>query len=520
MNVTNLSSKTFTRDKLELLGLVLSFCPSARDFKKGKFADDMFSFIRRMKLAEYFKAQDKPQETPNENDLQDPDWKMHNWNMTNRDWYPDNVRHGRTQALMEFFSNTMDNFRHELKNGNKKPFNNLTTQQRQFLKEIATDKSLTIKPADKGGSVVIMDTKTYEENCLKILNDTQFYTVLAKDPNEKYKEHLQTIVQDLLTKNLITENEADHITQNDRTPTFYCLPKIHKQYTTFPPLRPICSGFNSVTNKLSEWLDGHLYPAAKKSFSYIKDSTDFIKKIQNYKPSEMSDNTYLVTLDVTNLYQNIDHKEGVLAVKQALDKRKSKKAPTLTLCEITRFILERNTMSHQGLFSHQIKGCAMGTNMAVNYANIFMEKFEKEMLQAYEEKYKKSPELWLRFIDDIFFIWKGNAEDLKEFINFCNNYSKSQNYESDIKFTSYISQESVDFLDIKVSISKNKISTELFTKPTAAHLYVHRTSDHPHHIIKSGPKSQFLRIRLLRNRRLRQARSTIFEILYKKRLQR
>ena len=39
------------------------------------------------------------------------------------------------------------------------------------------------------------------------------------------------------------------------TPAFYGLPKIHKEYENFPSLRPIVAGYNSVTVKLSEYID-------------------------------------------------------------------------------------------------------------------------------------------------------------------------------------------------------------------------------------------------------------------------
>ena len=498
MNVTNISSRNFTPDEIELLSLGLSFCPSVRDFDRAKFSDDMFSFFRRMKLKEFFSDIHGHEELSQTAADQEPqERKMHNWNSTNTDWYPDNVRNGRSQGLMELLSKITENFKLELRNTKSKSFNNLTSQQRTFLKQLAEDKSITIKPADKGGSVVIMDTKTYEEHCLNILNNTDFYEVLNEDPTPQYKQQLETIIQYLLGNNYINESEAHHLTKNERTSTFYCLPKIHKAFTDFPQLRPICSGYNSVTNKLSEWVDGFLFPAAKKTLSYIKDSTDFIKKLPSYTSDSSSENIFLVTMDVVNLYPNIDHEEGISAAKTALDNRKNQRVPTTTLCEMIRFILNSNTMSHQNLFFHQTKGCAMGTNMAVNYANLFMSNFEEKMLQMYEEKYKRRPELWLRFIDDIFFIWKGDAEDLKEFIKFCNDFSTSQNYKSNIKFTSFISPKEVDFLDITISINSGTIKTQLFTKPTAAHLYVHRLSDHPNHVIKSGPKSQFLRIRRL-----------------------
>ena len=71
-------------------------------------------------------------------------------------------------------------------------------------------------------------------------------------------------------------------------------------------------------------------------------------------------------------------------------------------------------------FLHQLKGTAMGTPMAVNFANLFMSKFEDDMIQAYEREHNHRPVLWLRFIDDIFFIWNGDENSLKTFIEYCN----------------------------------------------------------------------------------------------------
>ena len=45
----------------------------------------------------------------------------------------------------------------------------------------------------------------------------------------------------------------------------------------------------------------------------------------------------------------------------------------------------------------------MGTPMAVNLANLFMGKFETDLLNDYQNKYNKSPGIWLSYIDDILF---------------------------------------------------------------------------------------------------------------------
>ena len=82
--------------------------------------------------------------------------------------------------------------------------------------------------------------------------------------------------------------------------------------------------------------------------------------------------------------------------------------PTRVIAKLIQLILKCNVMSFNGRFFHQIKGTAMGTPMAVSYANIFMSEFEQRLLHDYEQGYKRKPALWLRFIDDIFLVWIGD----------------------------------------------------------------------------------------------------------------
>ena len=61
-------------------------------------------------------------------------------------------------------------------------------------------------------------------------------------------------------------------------------------------------------------------------------------------------------------------------------------------------------------YYRQITGTAMGTPTATNYANLFMNNFEQNLLLDYSQKIGLSPLVWFRFIDDIFFIGTGNKD--------------------------------------------------------------------------------------------------------------
>ena len=104
-------------------------------------------------------------------------------------------------------------------------------------------------------------------------------------------------------------------------------------------------------------------------------------------------------------------------------------------------------------YFHQIKGTAMGTPKAVSYANIFMSVLESSMLLEFHNKYNCKPTSWLRFID-IFFIWTVDEKSLRHFLNFCNDYSKSEAMKSTIKCPYSYSTLTVNFLDATVKVKK------------------------------------------------------------------
>ena len=89
-----------------------------------------------------------------------------------------------------------------------------------------------------------MNSNDYSVTCLNSLLDTDFCEELPNDANPEYQAKINDKIDDLLSTELINRFEISNLKQESRTPHFYGLLNIHKEYTTFPILRPICSGFN------------------------------------------------------------------------------------------------------------------------------------------------------------------------------------------------------------------------------------------------------------------------------------
>ncbi len=99
--------------------------------------------------------------------------------------------------------------------------------------------------------------------------------------------------------------------------------------------------------------------------------------------------------------------------------------------------------------------------------------------------------LYLRFIDDVFIIWDQGGEKLKTFIQYMNEAHQT------IKFTAEYLRLWLNFLDtkVKIDLESKSVYTDLYTKDTDTHNYLHYTSSHPAHCKKGGPFGEFLRIR-------------------------
>ena len=226
-------------------------------------------------------------------------------------------------------------------------------------------------------------------------------------------------------------------------------------------------------------MDHFIQPLVKELPSYLRDSSHLINLIRNLR---IPKDSILATLDVTSLYTNISNNEGIEAVGGYLSRHRHYSS----LLQLLRTVLTTNIFKFDNKDFLQVGGTAMGTKLAPSFANLFMGYFEDKFIYSY----RLQPLLWKRFIDDIFFIWTYGEEELTTFIKYLNDCHHT------IKFTLETSLETVNFLDIKIiKRSDGILFTDLYCKPTDSHNYRLYSSEHPRHLLKGIPYSQFLRVK-------------------------
>ena len=144
----------------------------------------------------------------------------------------------------------------------------------------------------------------------------------------------------------------------------------------------------------------------------FKDTTDFINFVEE---TIIPQDTILVSMDVTSLYTNIPQDDRIQTVCNAYENfhNNNPPIPSYYLKQMLGLILKENSFEFKGENYLQTHGTAMGTKMAVAFANIFMAEIETDPLNQSRIK----PIAWKRYIDEVFSLWETKREDLDNFIH-------------------------------------------------------------------------------------------------------
>ena len=168
-------------------------------------------FYRRVRLRAHFHTGEasEAQATP---DTCDPFHKLHNeestWTppegkFTAIDHYVDRCR--RAVNALDFKTRTHQTI--------------LSPSQKQALLHLTTRDDIIIKPADKGGAVVVWSRPLYDVEAQRQLSDGRFYERLDHDPVKEYQQVLKTAVKQMIqanelpasAENLILQTQGRHV---------------------------------------------------------------------------------------------------------------------------------------------------------------------------------------------------------------------------------------------------------------------------------------------------------------------
>jgi len=227
-SIINLSNYTISPAETEVITYGLTFCPTT-ELDPTALAADTEEFIRRQRLKEFFHTTEEPTPTTDAPTTKIPQRKKKESNFTPPE--------GRCRKLDTYAEVLRKSIIANYINKTRRIHHNLKPLQRQAIKSLKRNKDIVIKPADKGGAVVIQNRTDYITEARRQLDNGRDYERLSTDPTDEHQRELRQLIRTLTED--IQQDITPLIPKDPRPGTLYLLPKVHKAGN---PGRPIISG--------------------------------------------------------------------------------------------------------------------------------------------------------------------------------------------------------------------------------------------------------------------------------------
>ena len=338
--------------------------------------------------------------------------------------------------------------------------------------KLSRSENLKIQKADKGGAVVVMNVNEYKNKALNLLNDPDTYEELSNPPTiaeiqKKFSTDVKTILRNIEegeTKDIILSKVK---TRLPNFSYFYGSPKIHKENV---PLRPIIATCGSPQSDLAKWLATKLSPLLGKiSNAHLLHSYEFIERLRELGPTSGR----MMSLDVTSLFTNVPLDFVLNNLKEASDSGIfTPPIPIDLFCDLIRLCVDATIFTFDDKIYKQKFGVAMGSPLSPILANLCLEFIEKNHIQSLPDNIK--PLFYVRYVDDIFIIYKHDDHSFNTFLDTINSIIPS------IKFTvEYENNNTLPFLDVQVKHNIDyTFSYSVYRKATNTESYIHFFSFH------------------------------------------
>ena len=397
---------------------------------------------------------------------------------------------------------------------------NLPQKEINALKELISlqrEHKIMIKRCDKGSGIIVLDYDDYMSAAKKHLDSKHelesgetvpFYSEVEIEAIENAKSKIKNILQEALDNDIITKEENDAMNPDGASVgKFYMNFKVHKPHDKIPPGKPIVSGCQSFTSNIGRFVEFHMKDSATKHPSYLQDTPDFIRRIEEINSKgPLPENALIATWDVISLFTIIPQEEGIQATRESLNKRTEQTVPTEFIIRLLEVVLSENIFEFSDQYYKQNVGTSMGSCPAPDFANNFMAKIDQNIWDI-SEKFRMEEQVTMsclfRFLDDLLSIYLGSTKSLHRMWDEMNKIHPS------VKFTlqhttpdkediedrcECIASSSVPFLDTSVSLKQGRIILDLYRKPTDRNKYLLPDSCHPYSNIENIPLSLAIRI--------------------------
>lgn len=472
--ILNLSDYHLSDLESIALGKGLNFIPTPAKPKKKIIMESCDNLTRTMRIR-YFAVTRK--------------WKSRHTFRNPSKWNP-------IQTECNSLEDFLEGMRTELSKvpiKNAKP--NLSNEELKAIKKLEDNPEIILKKYDKGRGICVMSKQDYIKEGLRQLDDRGSYMKLDNDITPATCNMINDVIEEMYNSHAIDKATSEYLNPlkslEKRTPSFFMLPKVHKKPKEGYKFigRPVVSGCGGPLNRISGFLDHYLMPIVQRQPTYLKDTSDTIRKIEDLT---LPDNVILASIDIVSMFTSIPQEEAYqVALEAFAESSRSLTVPPIPplsfMGKLLKLVLYRNSFEFDGKFYLQLKGVPMGLRSSVSLSCLVVNKLVQRILQL-------SPHIiaFYVYMDDTLLMWGGSALELEDFMKQINDLHPS------LKFTIKSSSNEIQFLDLEIFkgprfMEAHILDVRCHTKNTETWCYLHRSSSHNPSVFRGFIQGQLYR---------------------------
>ena len=183
--VFNLSNIKLSVTQSCLLEKGISFCPTNK-LDLVELYHDINEYTRLLRNKEFFSENSSSRSTRSINLLK-----------TASNWTAPPGRNDNLDSYIHKIEKELDVLVHDLNSSKVKLHDNLSSNQRRAQYDLKRNNDIVIKPADKGGSIVIMNKDNYMQETCSQLYDGRIYQKINNDPTPTLSKKLKLLINEL-----------------------------------------------------------------------------------------------------------------------------------------------------------------------------------------------------------------------------------------------------------------------------------------------------------------------------------
>ncbi len=335
------------------------------------------------------------------------------------------------------------------------------------MKELKTDNSIIILPADKGRATVFLNRSDYKLKTLDLLNDRHAYRISTEGEFASHTRSANKALERLKAQGHLSQATYLHLKPKDRAiARFYGLPKVPKVPIHKPnwPLRPIVALRGTLMFDMAHWVAEKLKPLVKDWTTTVNSPGQFLEKL---KGVTITVDEVMASFYVVSLFTSMPRDLATRVIAKRLERcPDTVDMPKEKFIELLGFCLKTH-FTFNGTTYEQVKGTLMGSPVASVIAEAVLQELEATAFRI------SSLTFWARYVDDTFtIVRRDQVGALEERLN---------SIFPDVQFTTELEKDKqLLFLDVMMTRTTNgDLATTVYRKVTNTLIMLHFCSDHP-----------------------------------------